>query len=76
MSTVWGTSYFVSHQDAIEYYMAYEYGTPMERRKLATDAVRTKLDSGSIHLGVPHLKNGEKLVRLNGGRRYGIVEDC
>ncbi len=63
----WGTSYFVSRKDAVRYYRAYEGSN-------AEAAVARKLKEGEIHIGAPHLKAGERLLRIDGGTRFAIQE--
>lgn len=59
-----GTSYFVSEKAAVSYYC------------MTLDAIREKVAAGEIHTtGKPALKAGERLVLLDGGRRYGIESD-
>jgi len=67
--TTIGTSYFVSLRHAVEYYR-YQYG-PMKLKDL-TDMVASKATAGDIHIGKPDIKDGESLVLLDEGRRYGI----
>lgn len=67
MATTWGTSYFVSRAAAIRYYKDYEDDPKA--------AVERKLRAGEIHIGVPHLKANETLLRIDGGKRYAIREN-
>lgn len=62
----WGTNYFVSRALAVKYYSAYE--SDPER------AVERKLADGEIHIGVPHLRSDERLLRIDDGTRYAIQE--
>ncbi len=64
-----GTSYFVSRSAAVRYYKDYEGSIEDSKR-----AVATKLREGSIHIGKPPLKPGERLTTTDGGKRYMIVE--
>ena len=64
MTTV-GTSYFVTLDAAVQYYRDYHYPSTVA-------AVIRKLADGEIHLGRPNLKQGERLITLDGGTRYGI----
>lgn len=64
----WGTSYFVSLDAAIRYYRPYFTGT---RRDLAR-YVQTKVDTGEIHIGKPHVLDGGKLLVIDNGTRYAI----
>ncbi len=61
-----GTSYFITRTAANEYYA--EYGEEPIR-------VSHKLLAGEIHIGKPPLKANERLVMLDGGKRYGIADD-
>lgn len=61
----YGTSYFVSRAAAVRYYRDYEGSD-------APAAVARKLREGSIHIGKPALKPGERLWRIDGGLRYAI----
>jgi len=63
-----GTSYFFSRAAAIRYYKDYHYDD-------TAAAVDRKLREGEIHIGKPPLKAGERLIMLDGGKRYGIVEN-
>lgn len=65
-SMTYGTSHFVDMPSAIRYYKAQ-----------GDDAasVRSKLDEGSIHLGKPVLKPGQRLHLLDEGTRYAIIEE-
>lgn len=63
----YGTSYFVSKSAAVRYYAAYEDDPK--------SAVELKLREGSIHIGKPPLKPGQRLSTTDGGKRYMIVED-
>jgi hypothetical protein len=65
--TTWGTSYFRSLKAAIRYYSDYE-DDPEE-------AVKRKIEEESIHLGEPPLHDGERLVLLDGGLRYGVIRE-
>lgn len=66
MSTTYGTSHFVSMATAVTYYKAYEQNPHR--------AVITKLREGSIHIGKPELKAGQKLTIIDDGLRYAITE--
>lgn len=68
--TRWGTSYFVSKNAAVLYYMPYE-GSDWND---ALTAVENKLDAGEIHIGKPELKEGQRLVVIDEGTRYAIEE--
>ena len=69
MTTV-GTCHFVSYAAAVSYYRVYEASFPEARR-----AVNRKLADGEIRLGKPETKAGERLVTIDGGRRYAIEEE-
>lgn len=64
-----GTSYFTSESAAIRYYRDYENGSTVA----ATRAVATKLREGSIHIGEPPVKLGERLSIIDDGARYAIT---
>lgn len=66
----WGTSYFTSKGAAVRYYKDYEGDL-----ESAKHAVEIKLREGSIHIGKPPLKAGQRLSTTDGGKRYMIVED-
>ena len=66
----YGTSYFVSKSAAARYYKDYEGDL-----ESAKHAVETKLREGSIHIGRPPLKAGQRLSTTDGGKRYMIVEE-
>lgn len=63
--TTYGTSYFVSMSAAVRYYK--DYGDDKED-------VQRKIREGSIHIGKPPLKPGERLGLTDGGKRYTITE--
>lgn len=63
-----GTSYFVTKNAAIRYYKGYGYADTVK-------TVERKIREGEIHIGKPPYKPGvERLVLLDGGKRYGIEE--
>lgn len=66
----WGTSYFTSKGAAVRYYKDYEGDL-----ESAKHAVEIKLREGSIHIGKPPLKAGQRLSTTDGGKRYMIVEE-
>jgi hypothetical protein len=63
--TITGTSHFTSRAAAVAYYVPYHY-------PIASEAVDDMLARGEIHIGEPTLRPGERLVLLDGGRRFGI----
>lgn len=63
--TTWGTSFFTSRKAAEKYYSDYEDD--------AIAAVTRKLAAGEIHLGTPHLKDGESISIIDNGTRYAIT---
>jgi hypothetical protein len=63
----YGTSYFRDLKAAIKYYSDYEEDPE--------EAVKMKLKEGEIHLGEPPLHDGERLVLLDGGLRYGVIRE-
>lgn len=62
--STYGTSYFVSLSAAVRYYK--DYGDDRED-------VQRKIREGSIHIGKPPLKPGERLGLTDGGKRYTIT---
>ena len=58
-----GTAHFVSIHLAWEYYWIQGYDR---------NDVLQKLTDGEIFIGPPDLKDGEKLMLLDSGTRYGI----
>lgn len=65
-----GTSHFPTLHCAIRYYMPYE-GSYKETKPV----VERKLDEGQIHLGKPAIKPGQKLILIDEGTRYAIIEN-
>lgn len=63
-NSTYGTSYFTSRGAANRYYK--DYGDDAE------DVAR-KIREGSIHIGKPPLKPGERLSTTDGGKRYMIT---
>lgn len=61
-----GTSHFVSLKAAVDYYRPYG-----ENRA----SVLRKLKDREIHIHRPRLRPNERLVMLDGGKRYGIADD-
>lgn len=64
-----GTAYFVSKASAILYYSDYEL-TAID----AIDTVNRKLAEGSIHIGKPPARPGDRVVIIDNGTRYAIEE--
>lgn len=61
-----GTNYFVSRSAAISFYYAYGYDSiEVDRR----------IKEGDIHIGEPPTKPGETIIRVDGGKRYAIIEE-
>lgn len=69
MATQWGTSHFVDRKSAALYYRDYADDRNMMK---AYALVQRKLKAGEIHLGKPQVKAGEKLILIDGGKRYAI----
>jgi hypothetical protein len=65
--TITGTSYFPSIDAAADYYKDYHYTSTRA-------AVMRKITDGEIHIGKPTLKQGQRLVLVDNGLRYGIEE--
>ena len=65
MKTRYGTCYFQSIATAVRYFADYE-AEPIK-------AVHRKLDEGSIQIGKPAVKSGQRLI-LNDEGRYFIYE--
>lgn len=64
-----GTSHFVSMDKAIKYYRSYA--------RMYAEVVRLierKLAEGEIHLGLPEVKAGQRVVVIDEGTRYAIEE--
>ena len=59
---IYGTSYFRSYAHAVWYYR-HQY-----KRSLVAEMLR----DGSIHLGMPPLKEGETCFLIDGGTRWAI----
>jgi hypothetical protein len=68
MAARWGTSHFVSYEDAMRYYSGYGYSNTQR-------AVDRKLSEGEIHIGRPATKAGEKITLDKGEGRYFIEEE-
>lgn len=62
----YGTAYFVSKSEAINYYKPYGYSSHSVERKLA---------DGEIHTGKPPLQPGDKLSVIRDEGRYQIISD-
>lgn len=62
-----GTSYFVSMAKAAQYYRDYEGDDGYA-------AAQRKVREGSIHIGKPDLKPGQRLLIIDNGTRYAIEE--
>jgi hypothetical protein len=58
-----GTSHFVSKAAALRYF-AYENATMA--------SIERKIAEGSIHIGKPELKPGQRLRVIDGGTRYAV----
>ena len=72
-----GTSNFINRESAIQYYHSTEcfYGYPAGAgRKEAIKIVNRKLAEGTIFLGKPQLKSGQKLFVNREEGRYFIGE--
>ncbi len=67
MITRWGTSHFVSNENAVAYYYRKGYAGS------AQHAVDRKMDAGEIHIGPPKTKMFEGLLVDSDGR-YWILE--
>lgn len=63
--TRWGTSYFVSRAAAVRYY---------EDQGDDGAAVDQMIAAGTIHIGKPPLKPGQRLSVIAGEGRYQIEE--
>lgn len=68
-----GTSYFVSFKHACRYYAEYEklnwYDPTLGK------IVQNKINEGQIHIGMPPMKPGQLISRIDGGNRYALT-DC
>ena len=61
-----GTCYFPSFTAAVVYYEDYHY-------KNTRAAVLRKLMEEEIHIGLPPVTDGERVICIDGGLRYGIT---
>lgn len=61
----YGTHHFVSLQAAHRYYAMYDEGW---------EAVARKIESKEIAIGPPAAKPGERVIIIDSGMRYAIVE--
>ena len=61
-----GTNYFVSLAAAVAYYADYHFED-------AAVTVECKLKAGEIRIGEPRIKPGERLVKIDSGRRWAII---
>jgi hypothetical protein len=69
MTTLYGTSYFVTERDAALHYRDY-----CESMSESRALVKIKIADGEIHIGAPSpLKPNERLTLVDGGRRYAII---
>ncbi len=71
MTMIAGTSYFISHFHARRYYADYEglrYYDPA-----CYELVDRKIAEGQIHLGMPPMKPGQRISRIDGGNRYALI---
>jgi len=66
-----GTCYFVSFRLACRYYADYEPG--ISRSELEA-VVQRKIDEGQIHIGLPPIKVGQIISRIDNGTRYALSE--
>lgn len=62
---IWGTCFFKDVKAAERYYKGYHY-------KDVKKAVQRKIDSGEIDIGLPPLKENEKLILNKEEGRYFI----
>jgi hypothetical protein len=66
MPTTYGTAYFRSTRAAVEYYAEYGFSAEDVKRKIAAK---------EIHVWEkPPTKPGERVILIDGGRRYAVVE--
>lgn len=63
--TINGTNHFTSRQAAIRYYKSQGW-------LCVEEAVDQKLEDGSIEIGLPKLKPGEKWRVVDNGTRFAI----
>jgi hypothetical protein len=70
--TTYGTSYFVSFKHACRYYAPQE-GLNWYAPELSA-IIQRKIDEGGIHIGIPPMKAGDLISRIDGGTRYAITE--
>lgn len=65
--TLTGTNHFVSFAHAVSYYRS-QFGAG------AREAVIAKLKTHEIEIGVPKLKDNERLRVIDGGKRYAVED--
>lgn len=69
MTTITGTSHFVSFERACQYYRDYDPSlSAVELRQW----VRGKVNAGEVHVGIPDMRRGEILHIIDDGTRYAI----
>lgn len=66
-----GTCHFESLPAAVAYYRRQGDCSVFD----ATKDVFAKLDAGEIHIGVPPIKEGERVEIIAGEGRYAIIEE-
>jgi hypothetical protein len=64
--TRWGTGYFTSKAAAVAYFAA---------QNIDREGVEEKLRKGEIKIGFPPLKDGQRAVVIDEGKRYAIEEE-
>jgi hypothetical protein len=64
--TRWGTGCFTSREAAVLYYAA---------QNIDKEGVAEKIRRGEIKIGFPPLKEGQRAVVIDDGKRYAIEEE-
>lgn len=66
-----GTAYFPSEQAAATYYKRHFVCSTAEARVLA----RIKIKEGEWFIGIPPMKNGQRVKLIDGNTRFAIEEN-
>jgi hypothetical protein len=66
---IWGTKYFASFASACMYYSSGNEDMSLED---IINMVNEKVQEGNVFIGEPEVADGEELVLLDEGTRYGI----
>jgi hypothetical protein len=71
MNNYQGTCAFVSYDHAVAYYRQY---TPYESHDTVRQWVNDKITNNEIVIGEPTIKDNQKLIVVDNGCRYAIVD--